>query len=299
MIHVSAGSPNSISLELYLSFLSGLPKKIQKNYCLHIDPSFLADYSKKVGLNYNDVNVQPLTAPIEELCMTSLSSAISHLSSKDVLFNLPANKDEIVYKTKPYMGHTEFLRHLWEIPELPMSFLAPGCALLLLTDHVPLKQVPHFLKRELIIKKVNLFLHHYPNADHLKRIVFWGLNPHAGENGLLGNEELEISLAINTLKSQHPSLNFLGPRPSDGNFSLKANTQSIPDELIVSCYHDQGLVFFKSTYGFLGANCTFSGKNLRLSPDHGTAKDLLYQRKGIYSSLLWCHQLLLHWGAIL
>lgn len=297
MIHVSCGSFHSTSLEIFLNFFQCLSKDRQKEYILHCNKNLVERYAVLAGCSISNLNFNFLENSTEEnLCLNSLMSALKDLKNGDVLLTLPANKKDLIQEGKEFLGHTEFLRNYWKIPNLPMTFISPYFALLLLTDHIPLNQVSTSINPIGIFEKISLFLDSYKYAKQIKRIIFWGINPHAGENGLLGIEEAQIVKARDLIASKYPNLDIVGPISSDGNFQLNFNKSSrYPRDLIVSPYHDQGLVFLKSSVGFLAANCTFGGPYCRLSPDHGTAVELIYKRQAIYNSLFWCDELVHSW----
>ena len=296
MIHVSCGSLQSIGLEAFLNFFTSLEKSEKSQYCLHINHKVLNTYAKKSSCSFRYLQINDIATTENDLCLESFLSALNSIKKNDFLLTLPANKADLYYNKQQFMGHTEFLRTYWKINELPMTFIAPKLILLLLTDHTPLKNVSSIIKTQYIIHKISLFLNSYPKAKFIKRVKFWGINPHAGENNLLGHEENEIKLAIKKLTVLFPNIAFVGPVSSDGNFSLLPKSSLSPDEILVSPYHDQGLVFLKSVIGFLASNCTFGGPVIRISPDHGTAIELLHKRQALYTSLMWCHQLLMSWG---
>jgi 4-hydroxythreonine-4-phosphate dehydrogenase len=146
--------------------------------------------------------------------------------------------------------------------------------MLLLTDHIPLREVPGKLDPRLIFKKIELAISGFKNCHReIEKIVLLGINPHAGEHGSLGNEELTIYTKLfDLLSDSNPSLHK-EIVPSDGFFLLN-NFDS--KTLIVSPYHDQGLSIFKALNGFAGTHLTFGLPFLRMSPIHGTAKKMSY-----------------------
>ncbi len=295
MIHVTCGSYLSTSLEIFLNFFASISYSEQKKYLLHINTHLLKQYAKQAGCSFNNCNISEISdVTPNELCAASIESALSIAKKNDLLLTLPAAKADLIFGREQFLGHTEFLRSYWNLPSLPMTFITPSLIMLLLTDHIPLQQITQKITSKLICEKITLFFNSYPKFNQINRVIFWGINPHAGENKTLGLEEQEISNAIKILKNQFPQLTYIGPIPSDGLFTFKNNTSAT--DLIVSPYHDQGLVFLKSTFGFMATNVTFGGPIIRFSPDHGTAKDLLYKKKALYSSLLWTHQLLKSWS---
>lgn len=296
MIHVSCGTYNSISLEIFLNFITCLSEHDRKKIILHTDKSLLHTYASKAGCSINGLNLQEIHSLQDQLCITSLLSALNHSKKEDILLTLPADKSEIVYQGKHFLGHTEFLRSFWNLKHLPMTFITPSLSMLLLTDHLPLSSVPSMIQASSVCEKVITFLNSHPRISKLKRLIFWGINPHAGENKTLGHEEEELKKAITTLEKQYPNLEMIGPIPSDGLFHYQSASNDGFD-LIIAPYHDQGLVYLKSHFGFLATNVTFGGPIIRVSPDHGTAVNLLFKKKSLYTSLLWTHQLIKSWNS--
>ena len=294
MIHVSSGTYNSTSLEIFLNFISCLTSHERKKYVLHTDGELLKLYATKAGCSINGLSVQTISSKQDQLCITSLLSALSCTKKDELLLTLPADKSELVYQGKQFLGHTEFLRSFWNLNHLPMTFITPSLAMLLLTDHIPLSQASGMIHASFVCEKVLTFLNTFPKISTIKRIIFWGINPHAGENNTLGHEELELKLAINILEKQYPQIELIGPIPSDGLFTYQFGGDTL--DLIVAPHHDQGLVYLKSTFGFLATNVTFGGPIIRISPDHGTAINLLFKKKALYTSLLWTHQLIKSWN---
>jgi 4-hydroxythreonine-4-phosphate dehydrogenase len=186
----------------------------------------------------------------------------------------PINKFNIQGDDFPYPGHTEYYADQFG--------KGPGSSLMLLvsekmrvgtvTGHLPLVQVPGTLTRELLAQKLDLLLQSLREDFAIKkpRVAVLGLNPHAGEDGLLGDEELAI---ISPVIQQYRDKGHLvlGPYPADGFFG--AHTYQKFDA-VLAMYHDQGLIPFKMLGFESGVNFTAGLSVVRTSPDHGTAYDL-------------------------
>lgn len=169
-----------------------------------------------------------------------------------------------------YPGHTEFLSALCKTEGEEMMMLAsPDLKVILTTIHVSLKDAINSLTKERIIKTALCAYHALKEKFNIPnpRIAIAGLNPHAGENGLMGREEIEIiKPACDTLKEQ--GINILGPLPPDtmfNHFSRKTY------DVAVCLYHDQGLIPLKTLDMENGVNITLGLPIIRTSPDHGTA----------------------------
>lgn len=176
-----------------------------------------------------------------------------------------------------YPGHTEYLAARAGGCEFAMLMAGPKLKVVLATIHVPLGEVTQRLGQAEVVKAGRLLasgLQRYYGIAN-PRIGVLGLNPHAGERGLLGNEERTlIAPAIASLRERLPSAKFAGPLPADTAFF--AHLQGEYDGL-VAMYHDQGLAPFKLIHFYDGVNVTLGLPFVRTSPDHGTARDIAGQ----------------------
>ncbi len=190
------------------------------------------------------------------------------------LVTAPIHKANLYQTGFSFPGHTEYLAHLSE--ELfdqkarPVMMLASNILKVVpLTIHVPLKDVPGLLNQDLIIETVKIVAQDLQSRFGIKqpRIFLTGLNPHAGEEGTMGSEEIEIiAPAIAKLKQQ--GLNVSGPFSADTCFHAKARKQY---DVMIAMYHDQALIPIKSLSFDEGVNVTLGLPFIRTSPDHGTA----------------------------
>ena len=190
----------------------------------------------------------------------------------DAMVTGPVNKAAINQAGYKFSGHTEFIADLCDC-EQPVMVLDNGkFRVALVTTHVPLSKVSSSItarKVETVVTVVNRGLQEYYGASQ-PAIVVCGLNPHAGEQGELGKEEInEIAPAIKNLAAR--GVNVAGPIPADTAFTARA-LENV--DIVVAMYHDQGLTVLKS-HGFGDAvNITFGLPIIRTSVDHGTALDL-------------------------
>ncbi len=188
----------------------------------------------------------------------------------DAIVTAPISKEKWLRARIKYRGHTEFLVKRSEVNDYSMFFWSSNLKVALFTAHIPLREIFGHIRKDKIIKFikfVNLELHKLFS----KRFTFLisGLNPHSGENGFLGIEERdEIIPAIENLKSE---IDIKGIFPPDVVF-LKA--KDIKDSVVISWYHDQGLIPFKLLNIHSGVNITLGLPYIRTSPDHGTAYDI-------------------------
>jgi 4-hydroxythreonine-4-phosphate dehydrogenase len=190
----------------------------------------------------------------------------------DGMVTAPIDKDNIQSEAFRFPGHTEFLTTYFEAPESLMFLVGQTLRVATVTGHLPLKEVASTLSLPLLIQKLTILLKSLKDDFGLAkpRIAVLGLNPHAGENGLLGTEEQETIIpAIHQLQEKGHLV--FGPYPADGFFG---NTQYRNFDATLSMYHDQGLIPFKTLAFENGVNFTAGLPVVRTSPDHGTAYSL-------------------------
>jgi 4-hydroxythreonine-4-phosphate dehydrogenase len=204
----------------------------------------------------------------------SLEKATSDLASGkiDVLVTAPISKEAMSKTGFKFPGHTEYLADMAGNEEVLMVLVADSLRVALVTTHIPIKDVHTTLSKDLIVSKIKLF-----EATLIKdfglikpKIAVLGLNPHAGENGKIGSEEIEIiQPAIQQARAEH--IQAFGPYPADGFFGSEARSGF---DGVLAMYHDQGLSAFKALAFDNGVNYTAGLPIVRTSPDHGTAFDI-------------------------
>ncbi|MDP8217015.1 MAG: 4-hydroxythreonine-4-phosphate dehydrogenase PdxA [Candidatus Kaelpia imicola] len=193
-----------------------------------------------------------------------------HGSEIASLITLPVSKEAISSLGVGFKGHTEYLKERFNVDSVLMIFLTPVFYLYLATRHIPLRDVSahiDYLELKDAIKKMDSL---FSKVDkHKPRIAVLGLNPHGGENGMIGDEEvLIIKPLIEELKAE--GLNINGPYPGDGFFR---NRERFDYDIVVSLYHDQALPVIKALFDNT-VNFTLGLPFLRFSPDHGPAYDI-------------------------
>lgn len=217
--------------------------------------------------------------------LLSLEKATEDLASNkiDVLVTAPISKDAIQNAGFQFPGHTEYLAHLSGQEDALMMMVADNLRVAIVTSHIALKDVPNTLTKEKILKKINELDKSLKQDYKIIRpkIAVFGLNPHAGENGKMGDEEIEIiAPAIQEAKDECGILAF-GPYPADGFFGSKLLNEF---DAILAMYHDQGLAAFKALSFDQGVNYTAGLPIVRTSPDHGTAYDIAGKNKASETS---------------
>ncbi|OFX68418.1 MAG: 4-hydroxythreonine-4-phosphate dehydrogenase PdxA [Bacteroidetes bacterium GWE2_29_8] len=207
----------------------------------------------------------------------SLEHAIKDLKKNaiDVLVTAPINKHNIQLNTGPFTGHTEYLATKFETKKYLMLMVAGNLKIGLVTGHIPITEVAGKLTKELILEKIKILNNSLTKdfAIRKPKIAVLGLNPHAGDDGLLGNEEKDIIIpAIESAKEQN--ILAFGPFAADGIF---ANNNFNKFDAVLAMYHDQGLIPFKTMAFDDGVNFTAGLPIIRTSPDHGTGYDIAGQ----------------------
>lgn len=217
--------------------------------------------------------------------LQSLKRAVEELKEGhlDGIVTGPIDKNTMHSEEFPFQGHTEYLTQEFGAGESLMLMVGEELRVGLVTEHIPVKDIPAFITKERVELKIRLmelslkqdFLINKP------KIAVLGLNPHAGDEGLLGKEEQDvIKPVINDLKTKGKLI--FGPFPADGFF---ATGQHRKYDGIVAMYHDQGLVAFKTLSFESGINYTAGLPYVRTSPDHGTAYNLAGKNLASESSM--------------
>jgi len=242
----------------------------------------------------NIVNIFDREVKIDLGTLTDIAGEMAHLSLKaaldsldhgeiDAIVTAPINKKNIQSKDFSFPGHTEFFADRYEVHDYLMLMVSNELRIGVITGHIPLRDVSAALNDDLVMRKIKIM------HDSLKRdfaiqkpkIAVLGLNPHAGDNGLLGTEEQEILIPVIN-KAQDENMLVYGPYPADGFFGTTNYKQF---DGILAIYHDQGMVPFKTLAFESGVNYTAGLPIIRTSPAHGTAFDIAGQDKADASSM--------------
>ncbi|MEM7161778.1 MAG: 4-hydroxythreonine-4-phosphate dehydrogenase PdxA [Bacteroidota bacterium] len=206
--------------------------------------------------------------------LESLKAAVADLASNkvDVLVTAPINKSNIQSDQFQFPGHTEYLAQMANSDEVLMFMISNGIRIGVATGHIPVNEVAKSITKEGIVNHLKLM-----NKSLMRdfgivkpKIAVLGLNPHAGDNGLLGDEEINIITPAIDLAKKSNLLAF-GPFPADGFFGSSSFKHF---DGILAMYHDQGLIPFKALTFESGINYTAGLPIVRTSPDHGTAYEI-------------------------
>src|SRR5829696_8084597 len=234
------------------------PKQINLIHCweeeIAINPGQLSD----VGGRYA---VKSLLAAAEAL-------KAGHIQG---LVTAPIHKKNVQGEDFSYTGHTPFLKDVDGAKDVLMLLDDQNLRVALVTEHLPVKEVTAHITKEIILSKLHL-LHQSLRRDFgidKPRIAVLGLNPHAGDEGLIGEEEEKIIQPA--IKEAKNKMMVYGPYSADGFFARASYTKF---DAVLAMYHDQGLVPFKTIAGGEGVNFSAGLSFVRTSPDHGTAFDI-------------------------
>lgn len=189
----------------------------------------------------------------------------------DAVATAPINKLAFSLAGLHWKGHTDLLAHLCGVTQVAMLFHAPELNVVLATVHVPLREVPGLLTRDLMRDTILLTGSSMPAFGLPRpRIAVAALNPHAGEGGLLGNED-DAVIGPAVEDARRHGLDVSGPFPADTVFTRAARGEF---DVVVACYHDQGLIPVKLLAFGRAVNVTIGLPIIRTSVDHGTAFDI-------------------------
>jgi len=232
-----------------------------------------------------EVEITPgeLTATGGKYALISLEKAVEALKQKtiDGIVTAPIHKKNIQSDTFNFSGHTPYLQHAFGNTENLMLLVADNIRMALVTEHVTIGDIAKHITKDKIKQKLAI-LHSSLQKDFgvdKPRIAVLALNPHAGDEGLIGKEEIEIIKPA--IKESKQNILVFGPYSADAFFARGAHEKF---DGVLAMYHDQGLIPFKSLAFGEGVNFTAGLPIVRTSPDHGTAFDIAGKNKADASS---------------
>lgn len=221
-----------------------------------------------------EINPGEASKELGQYTRMSLAKGVELLKSGAIqgLVTAPLNKELVQDETFDFPGHTEYLAAAFEQKDSLMFMVHEQLRVGVVTGHIPLGEVAESITTEGIVHKAKIMFKSLQKDFGIKkpRIAVLGLNPHAGENGLLGIEEADTIIPAITQLKEGGNLAF-GPFPADGFFG---SSQSSNFDAVLAMYHDQGLIPFKQFSFGDGVNFTAGLPAVRTSPDHGTAFSL-------------------------
>lgn len=298
-IAISIGDINGIGPEVVLKSLSRTDlsditpfilsnRQVVEYYSNISDIDLNFQFAKNVGqLDHGSINVLDcygneeveilpgeLSGQNGKLAMMAVEKGVDLCLSKhaDALVTAPISKEAINRAGFQVPGHTEFLADKTGTDDFMMMLVNEGLRVGLVSIHIPIAQVAQSITQASVFKNISIMHRSLQRDFNIEdpHIAVLGLNPHAGDGGIIGNEEIEIiEPAIH--KAESNGMNITGPHPADGFFG---NRKFKGCDGILAMYHDQGLVPFKTLSFGKGINFTAGLPIIRTSPDHGTAFDI-------------------------
>lgn len=214
----------------------------------------------------------------------SLTAAAHALKNNEIngLVTAPIHKKNVQSETFNYTGHTPYLKSYFGVQDVVMILFAGNFRVALLTEHIPLAEIGMHITREKIISKLNILNESLKKDFGIEKpkIAVLGLNPHAGDEGLIGNEE-ETIIKPAIKEAKQNNILAVGPYSADSFFARNHQNKF---DAVLAMYHDQGLIPFKTLAIGEGVNFTAGLPVVRTSPDHGTAFDIAGKNKADESS---------------
>ncbi|MFV0574872.1 MAG: 4-hydroxythreonine-4-phosphate dehydrogenase PdxA [Vibrio sp.] len=248
-----------------LDYDSALPPQIQKQGQLYVEHIGLKQ--NVIAGQLNEANGHYVLETLDRACTGCMNKEF------DAVVTGPVHKGVINRAGVPFSGHTEFFAEQSNTPLVVMMLATEGLRVALVTTHIPLAKVSQAVTPELLEKIIRILHADLVNKFGIANpnIYVCGLNPHAGEDGCLGREEIEtITPTLERMRKQD-GMNLVGPLPADTIFNEKYLEQA---DAVLAMYHDQGLPVLKFKGFGNSVNITLGLPFIRTSVDHGTALDL-------------------------
>lgn len=305
--HITTGDIDGIGLEVSLKALRLLPQFItsgifhiwchisQKDFiedCIKSLPNSVSAYStpffdynefksSKNSIIYNFILNQK-----NEPAHWFESAALDSFKNSRAVITGPLSKQQIIKEGfHDVIGHTQILKKISSVSYLKMAFVGQYFNTILFTDHIPVRDIK--IQKNNFIQFIEMSLDFHQKLGLKNKLKLLGLNPHAGDQGLIGKDDDDLKEWI---RDYHEYIE--GPLASDSAFVDFKNHKTT----FLSLYHDQGLIPFKMAHGFTGYHCTLGLPFVRTSVDHGTGKELfgknLANEKSMLDALLGAYQLI-------
>ena len=226
-------------------------------------------WEEEIGINPGQLNDTG-----GRYAVLSLQTAVAALKQKQIdgLVTAPMHKKNIQSAEFSFTGHTPYLKHIFGVPDVVMMLCAGNFRVALATEHIPVADIASQISKEKIISKLNI-IHQSLQKDFgidKPRIAVLGLNPHAGDEGLIGTEE-ETIIKPAIKEAKNNNMLVVGPYSADAFFARRSFERF---DAVLAMYHDQGLIPFKALAIGEGVNYTAGLPAIRTSPDHGVAFDI-------------------------
>ena len=216
----------------------------------------------------------------------SLQTGVAALKQKHIsgLVTAPVHKKNIQSAEFTYTGHTPYLKNIFGVNDVAMMLCAGNFRVALMTEHVPVSEIAGQITKERILSKLNIIYQSLQKDFGIDkpRIAVLGLNPHAGDEGLVGQEE-ETIIRPAIKEAKNSNMLVIGPYSADAFFARRSFERF---DAVLAMYHDQGLIPFKALAISEGVNYTAGLPEVRTSPDHGVAFDIAGKNKADVSSFM-------------
>jgi len=280
-IAISVGDLNGVGIEIAFKAHDEISKICQPIYCinkymlqqaaslLHVE----LDDSYEISFVDGDFDINPgeISGKSGRYSFESFMHGVILCQTKETkaLVTLPIHKEAWMMSALKFKGHTDTLRQYFKQDAI-MMLGCPEMFVALFTEHIPLKDVAKSIE---YIKLKQFFLD-FHDAIGDEKVAVLGLNPHAGDNGVLGNEELHITKAIKSANAEIGLEQFVGPFVPDVAFTPNVRKKF---KYFIAMYHDQGLATLKALHFDESINVSLNLPIVRTSVDHGTAFDIAYK----------------------
>jgi 4-hydroxythreonine-4-phosphate dehydrogenase len=292
------GDPNGIGAEIIVKALACSELRELCDFLVFGSKEVMKEAEKLVGLKptYRVVDIDafgrgdlnpgfPNGRAGEASFLYIKEATISAMEGKvDAVVTAPISKESMHLAGIKYPGHTEILQELTGAKKVAMMFEGGNFRVVLVTIHCALSEVPKLISRERVLSTIEIANESLRDLFGIAKpkIVVSALNPHAGEAGAFGNEEI-LYIAPAVQAARKSGINVVGPMPADTLFfyALQGNW-----DVVVAMYHDQGLIPFKMLYFHQGVNVTLGLPIIRTSPDHGVAYNIAWKGKADPSSMI-------------
>lgn len=298
IIGITMGDPNGIGPEIIVQSLSNAEIQGLCESVVFGDSEIIQAAADKTGSSTNfkvencsgfgkkDLNPGTVDKKAGLASLDYISAAVNSALARDIdaMVTAPISKESTHLAGSRYPGHTEMLQDLTSADEAVMMFEGGRFKVMLVTIHTALSEVPGLITKDKVLSTIRITYESLIDLFKIAepKIVVCGLNPHAGESGAFGDEEINhIVPAVK--QAREMGINIEGPLPADTLFYY-ANQGKW--DAVVAMYHDQGLIPFKMVSFNEGVNITLGLPIIRTSPDHGTAYDIAWRGKADPSSMI-------------
>ena len=308
---VSIGDPNGIGLEIILKAFShqntlsdfipvvysnlGIIEFHLAHLKLDLEINVIKSISESLKGKLNVFEISSSNFKVDfgksniqsgDIAFRSLSTATKHIIENkiDCLVTAPIDKNTIQSKNFEFNGHTEYLTKISNKNNSLMLMVHQNLKIGVVTNHLSIAQVAEAISEELILTKIAILEKSLKNDFNIKnpKIALLGLNPHAGDGGIIGIEEITIIKPAIKIANEK-NFRVFGPYPADGFFASEKHKEF---DAVLGMYHDQGLIPFKMLSKNQGVNFTAGLPIIRTSPDHGTASDIAGKNKASFKSFM-------------